>query len=106
LASASEALPETFDLSQNYPNPFSAAGIKSETRISYQLPRASQVSLKIYNTLGQLIKTLVDQKKEAGFHTTFWDGRDEQGRMVASGIYFYQLKAKDFIQTRKMLWLR
>ena len=89
-----------FDLRQNYPNPFNP-----ETEIEYALPKDSEVKLIIYNLLGQRVQTLVESKQVAGFHRVRWDGRDYSGKEVTSGIYFYQLKAGNFIFTRKMVLL-
>ena len=94
-------LPESFALGQNYPNPFNL-----ETRIPYQVPKRSRVVIKIYNIVGQVIKTLVDEEKDPGYFTAPWDGRDEKGREVTSGVYFYQMKAGDFCQMKKMILLR
>lgn len=96
------SLPSDFKLYQNYPNPFNPT-----TTISWQLPVASQVELTIYNLLGQKIRTLVDGRQPAGFHQVEWDGRDDAGRQVASGVYFYRLTTVDgFRQSRKMLLLK
>jgi flagellar hook assembly protein FlgD len=84
-----------FALEQNYPNPFNPS-----TTIPYELPKATFVSLKIYNTLGQLVVTLVDAQKEAGYHQVQWKPD------VPSGIYFYRLQAGEFIGTKKMILLR
>ncbi len=94
-------LPQQFQLMQNYPNPFNP-----ETTIRYHLPEAIPVKLSIYNMLGQKIKTLVDAKQTAGEYRIRWNGRDESGREVASGIYLYRLKAGDFVSTKKMLLLQ
>jgi len=98
-------LPQEFVLGQNYPNPFNAA-----THIRYHLSAVSSqllaVSLKIFNILGQEVRTLVDKKQSAGYYQVFWNGRDNSGRDVSSGIYFYRLKAGDFVQTRKMVLIR
>ena len=93
--------PRSYSLSQNFPNPFNPA-----TDISYQLPHRARVLLKVYNTLGQRVRTLIDEEKEAGSHSTRWDGKDALGEMVASGIYFYRLTAGEFAETRKMVLLR
>jgi hypothetical protein len=95
------ALPTSFFLSHNYPNPFNP-----ETQIDYALPRNCNVNLTIYNILGQKLKTLVDELQKAGFKTVHWDGKDDQGEEVASGIYFYRLKAGDYFETKKMVLLR
>jgi flagellar hook assembly protein FlgD len=89
------------DLAQNYPNPFNPS-----TRIRYSLARNSQVSLSIYNVAGQLVKTLVNDTRTAGPHAVTWDGRDDRGVPVASGVYFYRLVAGDFTKTRKLTLLK
>jgi hypothetical protein len=96
-----ERLPDRYVLAQNYPNPFNP-----QTRIIYQLPQASQVALTVYNVMGQAICRLVDGPQGAGEHVVTWQGVDEGGRPVASGIYFYQLVAGQFVETRKMLLLK
>ena len=96
-----ELVPNTYVLYQNYPNPFNP-----ETRISYQLPRAGQVSLVIFNVTGQVVRRLVDGDQTPGSHVLTWNGVDELGRPVASGIYFYQLIAGEFREVRKMLLLK
>lgn len=96
------AIPETFSLAQNYPNPFNPS-----TTIEYDLPVSSQVSLTIYNLLGQKIRTLVNQvTKPAGRHREIWDGRNDTGRWVAAGLYFYRLKTNKFSQVKKMVLVR
>jgi len=89
--------PAKFELMQSYPNPFNP-----ETEIRFQLPHASHVVMKIFNTLGEEIRTLLDAEYEAGYHQIRWDGRDKNGHLVASGVYLYQLKAGEFVQTRKL----
>ena len=92
------AKPISFKLNQNYPNPFNPG-----TVISYQLPQAVPVRLDIYNSLGQRVRTLVDEGQEAGVHGLVWDGRDDSGRGLASGVYFYRLEAGSFTESRKMV---
>ncbi len=94
-------LPEEFTLEQNYPNPFNP-----ETVIRYQLPQDSQVKLSIYNVLGREIRTLVNANKEAGYHDATWDGRDNTGQQVASGVYLYRLRAGEFTEVKKLTLLR
>jgi hypothetical protein len=92
----------TYSLSQNYPNPFNPS-----TTISYTLKNHATVSLKIYNVAGQLIRTLVNEAKNPGqVHTATWDGRNDAGQSVSSGVYFYKLVAGDFVQTKKMVLLK
>lgn len=96
-----DRLPTEYALSNNYPNPFNA-----RTVIEYQLPRTGQVKLAVYNILGQRVRVLVDAPQEAGFYKLVWDGKGERGKDVASGVYFYLLKAGDYKQVKKMLLLR
>jgi hypothetical protein len=98
-----EAIPD-FSLSANYPNPFNPT-----TRIQYTVDsRQAPVptTLKIYNIRGQLVRTLVDEYQAVGERTVTWDGRDENGQELASGVYLYRLKAGDFSQTNKMVLIR
>jgi hypothetical protein len=87
-------------LFQNQPNPFSP-----ETRIAFDLPKAGQVELVIYGVDGRLIRWLVKDTREAGRHTASWDGRDDAGVKVGSGIYFYQLTAPGVEESRRMILL-
>ena len=96
-----DRVPSKISLLQNYPNPFNP-----ETTILYQLNKETKVSLKIYNTVGQLIKTLVEKTQAGGIHTINWDGKDELGRDVTSGVYLYQLKSENSSENRKMLLVR
>jgi hypothetical protein len=94
-------LPKTWSLSQNYPNPFNAT-----TQISFALPQAGNVALKIYNVAGQLVKSF-NQEMQAGNHTITWDGINSKGDVVASGVYFYKLDVdKQFSKTLKMTLLK
>jgi minor extracellular serine protease Vpr len=94
-------LPGSFVLKQNYPNPFNPS-----TNIEYSLATVNQVALKIYNVTGQQIKTLVNKTQKAGTYTIQWDGTNDTGQYVASGIYYIKLKASQFVQTRKMVLMR
>jgi len=96
-----EALPEVFGVDQNYPNPFNPA-----TTIRYALPEASDVRLTIYNVLGQQVRVLVQGRQEAGYYRVTWDGKDDYGRAVSSGIYLYRFVSKGLVQTQKMLLLK
>lgn len=93
--------PDGFALQQNYPNPFNPT-----TTIAYQLARNSNVVLKIYNVAGQEVKTLVNEKQSAGPQRVVWDGSDNSGQQVASGIYLYKLDAGDQTAIRKMILLK
>jgi hypothetical protein len=101
--SIGSAVPEVYGLQQNYPNPFNPS-----TQISFAMPEPGTVKLQIYNIAGQLIQTLVQGAMPAGRHSLIWNGRDQPGVMVASGIYFYQLVVQGrtgetvFVETRKM----
>lgn len=88
--------PEQYKLLQNYPNPFN-----SGTAISWQLPKHTKVTLKIYDILGNEIETLVNEKRPAGTYELIWDARN-----LASGVYFYRLQTGDFVETKKMILLR
>jgi len=94
-------VPDEFQLSQNYPNPFNPG-----TVINYHVPINSEVTLTVYNMLGQRIRVLFDGIQEASVHTATWDGRDDQGREVAAGLYFVRLRGEDVTLTRKMLLVR
>ena len=95
-------LPTETRLAQNYPNPFN-----SETIIEISLPAPSQVTLKIFNLLGQKVRTLISQEMPAGVHPFVWDGRDNAGTPLASGVYFYRLEtAAGFKAVKKMSLLR
>ena len=90
-----------FQLGQNYPNPFNPT-----TTIEYLVPKTVLVQLEIYNTAGQVVKTLVNEVKASGSHCVIWDGINETGAQVASGIYLYQVKAKNCQFTNKMIILK
>jgi len=99
---ASTNIPRTFELYQNFPNPFNPT-----TTIRYGLPREERVTLRIYNILGEEVVTLVnDEVKRPGFHATLWDGRNDVGRRASSGVYFVQMRASNFVQTRKMILIQ
>ena len=95
------ALPTEYALSRNYPNPFNP-----DTHIPYQLPEAGEVSLVIYNPLGQQVRVLVRKREEAGFYRVVWDGKDARGRQVSSGIYLVRMEAGTFSAVGKMLFLK
>ena len=93
--------PDRFNLHQNTPNPFNPS-----TLIGYQLPEAGLVRLAIYNLLGQEVRVLVNETKEAGSFTATWDGTDALSRRVASGVYLYRINAGEFSASRRMLLLK
>ena len=94
-------LPADYNLFQNYPNPFNPA-----TTISYSLPKVSHVTLKIYDLLGREVKTLVSSEQNGGLHRVQWNGDNNYGSKVASGIYLYRIEAGDFIVAKKMILLK
>ncbi len=101
------AIPDAYSLEQNYPNPFNP-----ETEISFGLPEAGNVTLKIFSITGQEVRTLADGTFQAGYQTVRWDGRNQSGHAVAGGVYFYQITATNangevkFTQTRKMAFVK
>ena len=95
------ALPSKFELSQNYPNPFNPS-----TVIEYQLPVTSQVTLEVFNIIGQKVSTLVNQVQTAGTWSARWDAKDDAGRQVATGLYLYRLTAQNTVFTRKMMLIK
>jgi flagellar hook assembly protein FlgD len=88
-------------LSQNYPNPFNPT-----TTISYSLAQPGNVELAVYNIKGQKVKTLVNERKEAGSHKVIWNGKNDTNKSVSSGIYFYQLSTYTKNMKKKMLLLK
>ena len=103
VAKVSEQGPGEVSLSSNYPNPFNP-----QTLITFILPKPAFVNLEIYNILGQRVRNLTDGFRQAGTHSVTWDGRDENGRKVASGVYLYRLVVDRgrSVQTRKLLLIR
>jgi hypothetical protein len=93
-------LPEEYALSQNFPNPFNPS-----TSFTLSLPEASDYSIRIFNVAGQLVRSF-DGHLEAGNHTITWEGNNNQGAKVASGVYFYRAEANGFTETRKMMMLK
>lgn len=94
-------IPTIWSLSQNYPNPFNPS-----TTIRFTLPISGHVSLEIFNILGQRVKTVMNENLSAGYQQITWDGTDQHGKQVASGIYFYRLQTNDFSETKKMVLMR
>ena len=101
--SGRSSLPKAFALAQNAPNPFNPA-----TTISYSVPegRSVNVNLRVYDIRGRLVATLINEVKEAGTYTVFWEGATDAGQKVASGVYFYRMQAGEYTQTRKMVVLK
>ncbi len=95
------SLPDEYRLSQNCPNPFNPT-----TMIEYNVPTRSHVAIEIFNLLGQRVATIVDEMKDAGRYRAVWDGTDAAGETISTGVYFYRLRANDFVATRKMLLVK
>jgi len=95
------SVPREYALGQNYPNPFNP-----ETEIPYALPEAARVTLEVFDTAGRRVRVLVDENQEPGHQSAPWDGLSDAGGRVASGIYFYRLRAGGYTETRKMVLLR
>jgi hypothetical protein len=93
--------PAAFNLEPGYPNPFNAA-----TQISFNLAESEVVHLKIYDLRGRMVKTLIDQPLEAGFHRVTWDGSDEQNRMAPSGVYWVKLQSDNILTMEKLTLVR
>ncbi len=99
-------LPTVYKLEQNYPNPFNPS-----TTINYQLPEAGSVRIVIYNMLGQIVRTLVNEEQSAGYYSQIWNGADDSNRKVASGVYIYRIEAlgaqnKRFTEVKKMVMIK
>jgi hypothetical protein len=98
-------VPLTHELSQNYPNPFNP-----ETEIRFGIPAqitaGTNVQLRVYNMLGELVRTLVDEPMQPGTYTARWNGRDDRGVQVAAGVYIYRIVAGEYRATKRMLMLK
>ncbi|MEW5924139.1 MAG: T9SS type A sorting domain-containing protein [Candidatus Zixiibacteriota bacterium] len=101
IGKEASVIPDKFVLSQNYPNPFNP-----DTRIDYYIPTSQHVTLDIINTNGRLVRTLVDNYQESGWHYVEWDATDENDNKVATGVYLYRIKAGDFSETKKMSFVK
>ena len=99
--SASDRQRSQFGLGQNFRNPFSRA-----TAISYAVPEKGPTSLKVYDSSGRMVRTLVDEEKPPGSYSVTWDGKDMSDQQMPSGVYFYRLQASELIATRKMILIR
>ena len=109
LVKTEMGLPTAYRLAQNYPNPFNPT-----TTINYALPATGEygleigslhTSLKVFNLLGQEVRSLVDEVQETGYYTVTWNGRDNKGMQVSSGIYFYRLSVNEgqWLETKRMV---
>jgi len=88
-------------LGQNYPNPFNPT-----TTIDFQISESGNTKINIYNINGELVKELLNEEKNRGVHSIFWDGRNNKGEIIPTGTYFYQIQVGDFIQAKKMILLK
>jgi len=101
LSIAAEGVPLEFALHDNYPNPFNPT-----TTLRFDLPEVSDITLIIYNMLGQKVRTFDYQNTSAGYHSVTWDATNDLGQQVGAGVYLYQLQTKNFVKTRKMVLLK
>jgi hypothetical protein len=101
LSTEGEGVPVEFALHENYPNPFNPT-----TVLRFDLPEVSDVTLTIYNMLGQKVRTFDYQNTSAGYHSVKWNATNDLGEQVGAGVYLYQLQTKDFVKTRKMVLLK
>ena len=97
----SRSIPIVFSLSQNYPNP-----VTRSTTIKYGLPQETEVDIRVFNSAGQQVRTLVQETQESGYYKVKWDLRGISGEHLPNGVYFYRIKAGSFISARKMVILR
>jgi len=88
-------------LNQNFPNPFNP-----ETVISFTLPKAVDVEIKIFDALGSEVRTLINENRTAGKHNIYWNATDNFGNRVSSGVYFYTIRADNFVETKKMVLMK
>ncbi|NUM82500.1 T9SS type A sorting domain-containing protein, partial [bacterium] len=100
-AQDNEETPTEFALKQNYPNPFNPS-----TTIAFDLPQDGNLKLIVYNLLGQRVKTLYSGFQLAGSYRMNWDGKNELGQQVASGVYLYRVEAGAFVKTKKMMLIK
>jgi hypothetical protein len=94
-------LPTSYALKQNYPNPFNPT-----TEIRFDVPENGYVLLSVHNMLGQKVKTLKSEELQAGYHIVNWDGTNDLGSQMSSGMYFYSIQTSEFKATKKMLFLK
>ncbi len=94
-------LPENYNLYQNYPNPFNMS-----TKINFDLPKRNFLTLKLYNILGQVVRVLKNEVLDIGRHTVSWDGKNDEGIVLPSGIYFYELRTKEYAKIKKLIMLK
>ena len=96
-----EGVPATCELDQNYPNPFNAG-----TVIRFSIPVGARASVTIHNLLGQGIRKLLDERLDAGVHSARWDGRNDAGQRMSSGVYLYRLQTAQSTMSRKLVLVK
>ena len=101
LSVENTGIPSQYALSDNYPNPFNPS-----TRIQFQLPQSATVNLVIYNMVGQEIKRFTMTNLNAGYHNVMWNATNNDGAPVSNGVYLYQLQTDQFVQTKKMVFMK
>ncbi|MDG2398462.1 MAG: FlgD immunoglobulin-like domain containing protein, partial [Candidatus Marinimicrobia bacterium] len=101
LSIESEGIPTQFTLHENYPNPFNPT-----TTLRFDLPEVSDLTLSIYNMLGQKVKTFNMQSIPAGYHAIKWNGKNDHNQSVSGGVYIYKLQSRKEMQMRKMILLK
>ncbi len=94
-------IPNEISITQNYPNPFNPT-----TTIEYQIQKDDFVTIKIFDSIGRLVKYLVNEEKQSGEYSVIFDGKNDAGQKISSGVYFYQLQVGDFISNKKMILLK
>jgi len=95
------SIPVVFSLSQNYPNP-----VTRSTTIKYGLPKETEIDIRVFNSAGQQVRTLISENQEPGYYKVKWDLRGVSGEHLPNGVYFYRIRAGTFISARKMVILR
>ncbi|HEX7071380.1 MAG TPA: T9SS type A sorting domain-containing protein, partial [Rhodothermales bacterium] len=98
---AAREIPTEFELGSNYPNPFNPT-----TTFSYSLPETGKVTIQIFDITGRRVRVLVNEEKEAGIYKVQWDGRNDAGAQVASGMYLYQIRSGSFVDAKKMMLVK
>jgi hypothetical protein len=101
LSSDDKTIPGMFVLYQNYPNPFNPS-----TTIRFDIPAQTHVRLEVYNILGSLVRTLLDEVKNTGSYSITWDGLDTNGNQSPTGLYYYRLRSGNFYQVQKALFMK
>jgi hypothetical protein len=94
-------IPNIYQLNQNYPNPFNPS-----TKIEFHISNQENIKIKIFDINGRLIRNILDENRNAGNYSIEWNGKNDAGELVSSGTYFYQLQAGDFVQTKKLIYLK